>query len=147
MAPHQIHSREFSRICSCQYEASHPNHVWLRYPCVILVVNATMLSCFTAPDSQTASNRFTVSVLGHSVTGTEVIDFPAFPVVSAVTGCPNSALNGTAASDCPTEGGIRITITGQNFAATVDCKAARCICCCDVMLIAYSRPDWGHSVP
>lgn len=46
------------------------------------------------------------------VSGTDVINYPGIPTIERVSGCSQ---NGNATYDCPTAGGVRITIAGTVF--------------------------------
>ncbi len=79
--------------------------------CTVVVALSTSetITCTTAPRGSGLLATFTVSVPGQSVTGTDTISFPVLPYIYAVSGCVD-VLNATI--DCPTEGGIPLTITG-----------------------------------
>ncbi len=90
----------------------------LRYRCALVPIDTTETSlvCNTQADSQGLRNHFTIDVAGSWYTGSNIMDLPAFPVIRTISGCPILVANGTKTAGCPTEGGIRINVTGLNFA-------------------------------
>jgi hypothetical protein len=88
------------------------------HPCDIIPwqSSTTVITCTTEDGSQGNDNRFQVQVGNYIVIPTDfILTFPVVPIIHRVVGCPVVSGNGT--SECPTEGGIRISIYGQNFVA------------------------------
>jgi hypothetical protein len=77
----------------------------LRYPCAVLRERTTTrtLACRTVPNAQGAGHRFTVSVVGQSVNGSDSINFPIKPVVYGVTGCGIQRGNATFVRIAPSQ--------------------------------------------
>ena len=77
--------------------------------------NDTTILCKTAP-GEGRNYHFVVSALGAlSSPGTDVYNYPTAPVVTRVSGCSDS---GIYTFNCPTTGGIVITVIGSNFPAS-----------------------------
>ena len=68
--------------------------------------------CRTATGEKPGQYLFTVDVAGQSVTGVDELIIPVTPELLSVSGC-NDDGNGT--YDCPTAGGLLLTLTGTNF--------------------------------
>jgi hypothetical protein len=109
--------------------------------CEVVVAQSTesLITCRTAADSQGANLVFRVDVAGQVVVSTFAVSFPLTPTVVSVSGCVPAGTclrcmlcvvfdvlthfvmclfisAGNKTIGCPTEGGIRITITGTSFA-------------------------------
>eukprot|EP00457_Paulinella_chromatophora_P000003 gb/GEZN01000003.1/.p1 GENE.gb/GEZN01000003.1/~~gb/GEZN01000003.1/.p1 ORF type:complete len:6228 (-),score=473.22 gb/GEZN01000003.1/:302-18958(-) len=58
---------------------------------------------------------FQVTVLNQRTEGTDTYLYPTPPIVYGIFGCNTSAVNGNATENCPTVGGITLTVKGENF--------------------------------
>jgi hypothetical protein len=111
-----------------------------RFPCVTTpdptVVNgptgSVLLSsiiCRTATNEPAAEYFFFVEVAGQtSVPGVDKLIFPTVPMITAVSGCEPCPDEVTITCNCPTSGGIRITITGDNFGLNMEVEIASLSC-------------------
>jgi hypothetical protein len=126
------HSQRSSAVCSLirlfpvvQVGVSgDPNS---SYPCLRQNANATRVVCELNPADIVTSARmvFSVHVHGLDVVGTETISFAVRPVLDSVTGC--TTVNGKAV-DCPTAGGVQLTLTGSHFLDPVEVSIGGKLC-------------------
>ena len=88
-----------------------------------LSANTSQISCRTQRSTSTNSGLLVFLVIAlnqASLPGTDTYSYPVPPTVSNITatgGCTN-IVGGTIA-DCPTSGGVLVTITGTGFTATL----------------------------
>lgn len=111
-----------SRITIVRYGSSQDP---LQYPCVLndARTNTTTIVCDTADASSGIDMHFTVSVAGVSAVGNDSLTFPTIPKITSVSGCSSGALP-AATYDCPTAGGVDLTVTGTDFEVICGCDVA-----------------------
>jgi len=85
------------------------------YPCFVTEVYMhERIRCQTLANGVGMHLLFSVDVAGQRTSGLLMISFPStYPEVHSVSGCRTALGNTTA--DCPTEGGVYLTITGARF--------------------------------
>jgi len=89
----------------------------LQYECgsVAYLTDLTGLSCQISPGI--GDNLvFTIDINGVQTTGTDTYSYPPSPVITSISGCPQSS--STSTWDCPTAGGTLLTITGTGYPQT-----------------------------
>jgi hypothetical protein len=77
---------------------------------------STTVVCQTASYATGSDLVFTVVMAGHQVTGTDTISYPLdVPVITGISGCPLDITFTNATSNCPTSGGVTVSVTGRSF--------------------------------
>lgn len=100
---------------------SRPSDPSVVYTCSNVAIYAgttnTSLSCLTAAGTG-SGYVFTVTALNQaSAPGTDTYNYVTPPTITSVTGCTDVG-NGT--TNCPTIGGITLTVTGTAFGSSTD---------------------------
>ena len=79
-------------------------------------VTESSVVCRTHTDEPTGVYNFQLNAAGQLATGVDTLVFPNAPSVTQVTGCGNSTGEGGRGTfQCPTLGGVRLTLFGSDF--------------------------------
>ena len=76
-------------------------------------LSSNTLQCTTQPGAGGNYVFQVIALNAASTPGTDKYTYPTPPIVSNVTGCANTS--GNATTQCPTFGGVTITLSGSNF--------------------------------
>jgi len=74
--------------------------------------NSTTLACETQDGARGVDNRFSIFAKGWFITGTDTYNYPEAPFIYSVRGCTDLV---DTTFDCPTRGGVLITVEGAAF--------------------------------